>query len=451
MFQLKAKRWLAPGILLLAVVSVAVLPAASWQNPAQAAQQGDISPSGPDLVDEYVVLAWNDLGMHCYNRDFTDLAVLPPFNTLWAQVIRVGDPPEIVTAGVRVEFFLADNTYSAGKSNFWDQSPYRSAQNAFWLFEPLLHWTGPLPADEGLFGVGMAGEMARHSDHFEALGIPLTEFSDSDLTNPYPYQIATVVAYDEGTGVELARTQPVAPVSTEMRCDKCHDDEAAADIATGQIEINILTLHDEENVEKYPSEYSGPLLDRRPVLCAWCHASNALGAPGIGEIPSLSRAMHGKHAEELSPDEQACYNCHPGPQTQCLRDVMSSRHGMVCESCHGTLDEVSQNPDPWRNEPTCDDSQCHGSTYQQDDPLYRLSTEHGGLYCAACHDSPHAIAPSREPNDAIKFVGWQGFNGTLYRCTVCHITWPADPGPHNLNYPPLRSFYLPLVLRNQSQ
>lgn len=50
----------------------------------------------------YVVLAWNDLGMHCYNPDFADLAVLPPYNTLWAQVIRVGDPPQIVTSGITV-------------------------------------------------------------------------------------------------------------------------------------------------------------------------------------------------------------------------------------------------------------------------------------------------------------------------------------------------------------
>ena len=26
----------------------------------------------------YVLLGWNDLGMHCYNRYFQDLAVLPP-------------------------------------------------------------------------------------------------------------------------------------------------------------------------------------------------------------------------------------------------------------------------------------------------------------------------------------------------------------------------------------
>jgi hypothetical protein len=53
---------------------------------------------------QYVVLSWNDLGMHCYNRDFQDLAVLPPYNSLWAQVVKVGDPPEIVTSGVRVAY-----------------------------------------------------------------------------------------------------------------------------------------------------------------------------------------------------------------------------------------------------------------------------------------------------------------------------------------------------------
>ena len=92
--KFKGKSWSALGILLLAVVSVTILLAGTWQESASAAEQGSISPSSPDAVDKYVVLAWNDLGMYCYNRDFNDLAVLPPFNTPWAQVIRVGDPPE---------------------------------------------------------------------------------------------------------------------------------------------------------------------------------------------------------------------------------------------------------------------------------------------------------------------------------------------------------------------
>jgi hypothetical protein len=62
----------------------------------------------------YVLLGWNDLGMHCYNRDFTDLAVLPPYNTLWTQVILRGDPPQIVTQNIRVEFRFPNNTYSVG-------------------------------------------------------------------------------------------------------------------------------------------------------------------------------------------------------------------------------------------------------------------------------------------------------------------------------------------------
>ncbi len=54
----------------------------------------------PVMAAKYVILAWNDLGMHCYNRDFRDLAVLPPYNTLWAQVIEVADPPRIVVMPV---------------------------------------------------------------------------------------------------------------------------------------------------------------------------------------------------------------------------------------------------------------------------------------------------------------------------------------------------------------
>jgi hypothetical protein len=103
---------------------------------------------------------------------------------------------------------------------------------------------------------------------------------------------------------------------------------------------------------------------------------------------------------------------------------------MDCVDCHGNLEQVSQNSQPWLNEPRCDNAACHGSDYQQDQALYRLSTEHGGIYCAACHDSPHAIAPSNQPNDAIKFVALQGHAGTLENCTVCHLTQPSGPGPH---------------------
>jgi hypothetical protein len=73
---------------------------------------------------------------------------------------------------------------------------------------------------------------------------------------------------------------------------------------------------------------------------------------------------------------------------------MSSQHGMGCTDCHGTMRQVGQNPNPWLNEPRCDT--CHTDpAYAQNAPLYRNSTGHGGVYCAGCHDSLHAIAPSR--------------------------------------------------------
>lgn len=375
----------------------------------------------------YVILAWNDLGMHCYNRDYQDLAVLPPFNTLWAQVVQVGDPPKIITTGITITYFFPTNITSVGKTNFWDYDQQLFGVN--------------LPPNVGLAGKGLAGEMDLHGDHFVAEGIPLTEFRDSDLINPYPYQLATLVVSDTVTGLELARTVTVAPLSTEMHCDYCHYDGGLENIATGRVETNILTLHDRENAAEYPPGHTGPLMNRRPILCAECHASNALGAPGVAGLPNLSKAMHKAHQDDF---QAGCYGCHPGPRTQCLRDVMSQR-GMGCMDCHGDMQAVSQNPTPWLKEPRCDNAACHGTDYWQDHNLYRMSKGHGGLYCESCHDSTHAIAPSSQPNDGLKFIAWQGHSGPLDTCTVCHATQPAAGGPHLLVSD--KSFYLPMILR----
>jgi hypothetical protein len=373
---------------------------------------GSATPSGSA---SYVLFGWNDLGMHCYNRDFQDLAVLPPFNTLWAQVIQRGNPPRIVTQGIRVEYRFPDNTYSVGKSNFWTY-----AQKLFGL-------AAPLQANVGLKGKGLSGQMDVTNDHFVAEGIPLTEFSDSAPTTPNPWQKAELVAKDAATGAQLANLTVVAPVSTEMHCDTCHKDGGVEGIRTGKVETNILTLHDKESQGEYPAGHTGALMNRKPVLCAECHSSNALGEPGVSGVPSLSKAMHSKHDGIVPNTLDGCYNCHPGPSTKCLRDVMSAK-GMDCISCHGTLSKVKENPNPWLNEPRCDT--CHGSAYHQDQALYRNSKGHGGVYCEACHDSPHAIAPSTQPADAIKFNQLQGHGGPIDTCTVCHLTKPTSGGPH---------------------
>ena len=187
-------------------------------------------------------------------------------------------------------------------------------------------------------------------------------------------------------------------------------------------------------------------MDHRPILCAECHASNALGAAGLPGVPSLSNSMHGQHKNlpDITPDTQGCYNCHPGPVTQCLRDVMSQKFAMNCLSCHGDMQKVSINPNPWLNEPRCDI--CHGVNADQNQTLYRHSTGHGGLYCEACHDSTHATATSREPNDAIKFIALQGHAGSLGECSVCNASTPQGQFTNGTGVKPLLLF-IPVIFQ----
>ena len=101
---------------------------------------------------------------------------------------------------------------------------------------------------------------------------------------------------------------------------------------------------------------------------------------------------------------------------------------------------------PWIDEPRCET--CHTAQYgEETGKLYRNSVGHGGLYCEACHGSPHAILPSIEPNDNIQNIALQGHAGTLSDCTVCHATVPDGAGPHGINPATQRRIYLPLVLR----
>lgn len=384
------------------------------------------SPSTVTVSDQvysngqYRILAWNDLGMHCYNPSFQEIGVLPPYNTLWAQVIRIGREPRIVTSGVKVTYSVINNSYSVGKTDFWSYEDKLFGSN--------------LQNDIGLTGKGLTGTMDISGTHFVAEGIPVTEYLDQDAQTRtrLPCQLARVIATDPNTGAVLAQTTVTIPVSSELSCDTCHSQTGAATkkypiTATSNIDQNILKLHDYLHPQNTPK-----LMDSRPVLCANCHGSNALQAPGKAGIPSLSNAIHHNHQNVpgMTADLAGCYQCHPGPQTKCLRDVMSLR-GMDCTDCHGDLSKVSQNPNPWLNEPRCDSPGCHPSTVTQTNPLFRLSTAMHGIYCEACHGSTHAVAPSREANDAIQVLGLQGTNGPLKNCAVCHgANFNGGTNPH---------------------
>jgi hypothetical protein len=386
------------------VICVSVLFAGDTVSPNKT------DPPARQALGEYVVLGWNDLGMHCMNQSFASLCVLPPFNNIWCQVIHRGDPPQVVQGGVNLSYRFPDNTYSVGKVDFWTY-----ARELFGI---------TLAPNVGLTGNGLTGTMIWNGTAFEVTGVPLTPYDDASPTAEQPYQLAEITLRSNVTQALLDQTVIVAPVSVEMHCELCHARGG------GSVYDNILALHDEESGTN--------LLASKPVLCADCHASNALGKPGHANVPSLSLAMHETHGEER-PDID-CYSCHPGTRTQCLRDIMY-QNGKQCTDCHGSIAQVASSIEsgrrPWLDEPRCET--CHPTHPENAGTLYRFSTGHGGLHCAACHNSPHAILPTIQSRDMFQAVRVQGKATTIKDCSVCHTAPPAGPGPHGLMAPPARA------------
>ncbi len=358
-------------------------------------------------ADEHVLLVTNDLGMHCMNRNHAVLSVLPPYNTLQAQVIRKGDAtrlPALVTDGLTLHYAFPGNTWSAGKTDFWTWAPALFGVD--------------LPLDTGLTGKTLDDTFDLRGDLFVAEGIPLTPFTDAAPTVEDPYQQALVVVRD-AQGAELTRAYPVAPVSIEMSCvtTGCHGSEASI-------------------VDGHPRE-GGFDPAQQPILCARCHGSTPLTGPQPGTAGWFSFRMHDHHTfiDQEIPGLDGCQKCHPGPNTRCLRGTMATDHGMICQDCHGTMRQmassIEQGRTPWVDEPAC--RTCHTTTYGEPvGTLYRNARGHGGVLCSGCHNSPHAIFPSRESRDNQVMVDLQGHAGTLSDCRVCHGVTPAGAGPHGI-------------------
>ena len=353
-------------------------------------------------LDEYIVIAWNDLGMHCANKDFSTLVVLPPYNNVLAQVIKRGSEssfPQVVTENVKVTYEIPGNTYSVGKTNFWDY-----AKSIFGV---------DLQDNIGLTGNGLSGDMTADGDHFIATGIPITPYTDDNLETEDPFQQVLVKVFDMD-GKLLATANPVIPVSNEIGCVSggCHNSEQG-----------IINSHERED---------GYDPNDKPILCAKCHASPALGTQGNSEARPLSYRIHRKHASRTSD----CYKCHPGQNTQCFRGVMKTA-GHACQDCHGDMNEVANSitsgRTPWMEEPSCDKSGCHDVKFAPNDgKLFKDSQGHGGLYCSACHGSPHAIYPSELDRDNEQIINLQGYAGKLTECWVCHGYDINAAGPHGM-------------------
>lgn len=445
----------------------------------------------------YTLLAWNNLGMHCFDGvDYSIFSILPPLNTMFAQLKDKSGA--LVTSGVTL-------TYQATADTTGSINSISSTKTNFWQYAQSLFGLSPAP-DVGLLGYPMASgtpaPMAFNATHnwFEAVGIPITNHDDTNRINEYPM---VQVQAKNSAGQVLASTKVVLPVSDQLDCQACHTSNngsnAAANAArptAGWVfdpdplkdwKRNILRLHDEKQAGNVTfitalqkSGYSTGLLNSatigKPVLCAACHVSNAYqveagvatGLPGITPLTAALHTLHGKQIDPVSGlalddgnNRTTCYMCHPGSTTQCLRGAMSGPQ-YQCQSCHGKMSKVGEvTRIGWLAEPTC--QSCHNngrrlissvdgngnplSTADQtfattaDQPsagfnLYRFSTGHGGVKCEACHGSTHAEFPTTQANDNVQSIAVQGHAGTLRECSACHVAalpTTARGGPHGMH------------------
>lgn len=499
-------------IIAFAAVASALLQACGGSGGGSSSSSGDSgtavavaarSTSGSaSTTSSYSLTAWNDLGMHCVDgNDYSIMSILPPYNNLHAQLVNKSTNAQ-VTSGVTLTYeSIADlngsiNTSSAGKTNFWS---YVSS-----LF-------GVRPADNiGLAGNPTPSKKAAPMNFnatwgwFEAEGIPITPYDDAGKKNFYP--MVKVLAKDR-SGKVLASALTVLPVSDEMTCQACHASRStgtAAELAAKpplsgwafdgdpqkDWKKNVLRIHDDK--QKDNATFKAALVTKglssaglaataaagKPVLCAGCHASNALPGTGLAGISPLTTAQHRSHGQVVDPaqnlklddinNRSACYMCHPGSVTKCLRGAMgnavdaSGNATMGCQSCHGHMADVGASTRVgWLQQPNC--QACHYDGKRETSAidsatgklrvvsdtrfattpnvpasgysLFRFSKGHGNLQCEACHGATHAEYPSSHENDNVLSVSLQGYRGTVKECSACHATVPStsNGGPHGMH------------------
>lgn len=481
-----------------------LVPAAFLQADEKKKQQPTPAPT---TSAGWKLVGWNDLGMHCMDgKDYSIYSILPPFNTIHAQLVNAsGKLVTAAPAGVSVTYESAAdaagsiNRTASGKTNFWN------------YVLPLFGTA--LTPDMGLAGFAMPGAanspkpMRFDSAYrwFTAEGIPITPTDDRGVKNYYPMMRLT--ARNTTTGAVLAKTDIVLPVSDELDCRACHASGSPnnsrppagwsylAD-AERDYKMNIIRLHDERHRNEIPFRNAlaakgfnaggleATIQSGRPILCAACHASNALPGTGVAGVSALTRAVHARHAQVLDPvnnlpldsvdNRSACYRCHPGSETKCLRGAMGAATTpdgsmvMQCQSCHGGMAAVGKAARVgWLEQPSCQN--CHTGTALRNsgqirytsafgtnglpraalDPtfatnpntpsagldLYRYSKGHGGMQCEACHGSTHAEYPSSHASDNVQSIQLQGHSGVLAECSACHKSVPSTVagGPHGMH------------------
>jgi hypothetical protein len=446
---------------------------------------GDDSGGGNGVTDvpvnsgSHQVLAFNDLGMHCADLDYSTFVILPPFNVVHSQVIERGATPRLLnSAQASVSYQATTDTSgsttttsqnlpgSINKTNFWSINPDTNNPYVYDLFG-----LNPAP-DEGLmFGQTMPGISAPYNANepqsfkdfdsstswFSAHGIPILPIDDYGQLNAYP--LMRVTASDATSGTSLASLDVVLPVASEADCQNCHAaGEMAAPISSSipyvlpnditdansvlqAAKENILLLHD--------ARHGTQLVASKPVLCASCHYSAALDLTGSGPNATqqthdtMSQVMHGYHGQLTDQSNQpifpsqgtldeTCYQCHPGKTTKCLRGAMGGA-GIVCQDCHGSMLAVGQQSrQAWIDEPRC--QSCHtGDATNHLGSTLRMTQAWDGQID---NPTPRTATNTRfAENDATLYRNSLGHGGVA--CEGCHgsthAIWPNANAQSNDN------------------
>ena len=351
--------------------------------------------SGQGGPAAWKVVAWNNLGMHCMDADFSVFAILPPYNTIQAQVI---DPTR--SAGHQPGR-LAVDLPGRRRSDRLDQHDVRMARRTSGRSSSRCS-ASALPADVGLAESqharrgqhAAADDLRRGAQLVHRRGHPDHAVRRRRRQEPLPD--------DEGDGDRPHRrgrwrpTNIVLPVSDEMDCTRVPRvglRSPAAQPAAGWVNradpqrdyrLNILRLHDDQQLgtAAYASAlaakgYSSAGLVRDRRRAASRSSARPATCPrrwpgsGIVGIPPLTASIH-RYARDgrsirraasrstRARNRSACYRCHPGSVTRCLRGAMGNAvaadgtMAIQCQNCHGSMSVVGvADRTGWLQEPTC--------------------------------------------------------------------------------------------------
>lgn len=410
----------------------------------------------------YKVVAWNDLGMHCACPTFGGFLLLPPFNTIRAQVLSYGtNDPVLVTSanitslGLTIGYNMIDNTDA-----LLINDPYFSQ----WItYSPkLFPGFAPVVGGKvmGLAGKGLSGTMDFNADNLDwvAPGIPAYPIVQADASknimtdplggpnrNPYPM---TNVYVKDSSGAVVASTNTVTPVAFGGCCS-CHLTLAAQNgyPATAAGSFAYLGKMHGMNSSKIDFNYLDPTGDGTsgPIRCSWCHWDPAMGenaAPGLANVfpnyvimpgasftsadvkvsqYSFSDVLHRFHSQSSKVLTQFdaniatnCYDCHPGNNVNCYRGSHKSKTAIWCVDCHGNLNQrvaTNQLTQPWKVStlPSC------------------ISASPGINSAFACHSSIDVGGALHPTTPALfgKFINSRGHKGSI-GCQTCHGSAHAE-------------------------